>query len=71
MNKYNCDVCGLEVIVKGETNGKPNEKLSLDFKEGDKIISTWNVCEVCAGHLVNALQEIKKSGREFYNNFKG
>ena len=65
--KYNCDVCGLEVIVKGETEGKPNEKLSLDFKEGKNVVSTWDVCEVCAEKLVEYSEVLRQSAKQFYN----
>jgi hypothetical protein len=69
MDKYICEICGLQVIVKGKTNGKSNKKLLLDFREGKEIINTWEVCEVCAEKLVEYSEVLRQSAKEFY--FKG
>ena len=65
--KYNCDVCGLEVKV---VDDEKHSKLAMNFTEDTYIKQSYNVCEVCAGHIVNFIRDLGKSGREFYNKNK-
>ena len=40
--------------------------MSIDFKNGDDIVNTIMICEVCAEYLVEFLGLLSKSADGFY-----
>ncbi len=60
---YVCEICNQEVKPKTE-----EMVMSIDFKNGEKVMMTKKVCEVCAEYLVEFLGLLSESADGFYKD---